>query len=54
MQLAASRDGRKEWARAIAMMRKGFGGHPYGSDERIAEERRESRVAAGPAIPRRG
>jgi 6-phosphogluconate dehydrogenase len=44
MQLFASRDARKEWARAIVAMRHGFGGHPYGLDESIARERRESRV----------
>jgi 6-phosphogluconate dehydrogenase len=53
MQLAASRDRGKQWARAIAMMRKGFGGHPYGPDESIAEERRTSRVAAGAVSPTR-
>ncbi len=44
MQLIASRDDNKNWARAIAMMRHGFGGHPYGTDEPIARERREGRV----------
>ena len=44
MQLFSSRDEKKRWARAIAMMRHGFGGHPYGSDESIARERREGRV----------
>jgi 6-phosphogluconate dehydrogenase len=44
MQLFASRDEQKDWARAIVTMRHGFGGHPYGKDERIARERRESRV----------
>lgn len=44
MQLFASRDEKKNWARAIAMMRHGFGGHPYGSDEAIVRERREGRV----------
>jgi 6-phosphogluconate dehydrogenase len=44
MQLFASRDGEKHWARAIAMMRHRFGGHPYGPDESIARERREARV----------
>jgi 6-phosphogluconate dehydrogenase len=37
-------DERKNWARAIAMMRKGFGGHPYGRDEAIARERHEGRL----------
>ena len=44
MQLLTSRDSKKYWARAIAMMRHGFGGHPYGPDEAIARERREGRV----------
>lgn len=41
MQLFASRDSTENGARAIAMMRHGFGGHPYGEDEAIAKERRE-------------
>jgi 6-phosphogluconate dehydrogenase len=40
MQLFASRDDKKYWARAIAMMRHGFGGHPYGSNEAVAREGR--------------
>ncbi len=44
MQLFTSRDERKNWARAIAMMRHRFGGHPYGSDQSIVRERREGRV----------
>ena len=44
MQLFASRDGKKNWARAIAMMRHGFGGHPFGTDAGIVQERREGRV----------
>lgn len=44
MQLFASRDEAKPWARAVAMMRHGFGGHPYGPDGGIASERRTSRV----------
>ena len=44
MQLFASRDQRKNWARAIVMMRHGFGGHPLGPKESIAQERREGRV----------
>ncbi len=43
-QLFASRDDRRHWARAIAMMRHGFGGHPYGPDAAIVEERRTGRV----------
>ncbi len=44
MQLIASRDQDENWARAIAMMRHGFGGHPYGSDAGIVAERRSGRV----------
>jgi 6-phosphogluconate dehydrogenase len=44
MQLFASRDARKNWARAIVLMRHGFGGHPLGPDENIARERHEGRV----------
>jgi len=44
MQLFASRDSDKNWARSIAMMRHGFGGHPYGSDEAVVRERREGRI----------
>jgi 6-phosphogluconate dehydrogenase len=44
MQLLSSRDGKKHSARAIAMMRHGFGGHPFGPDESVAAERREGRV----------
>jgi 6-phosphogluconate dehydrogenase len=44
MQLFASRDDTQDWARAIAMMRHGFGGHPYGPDKAIARERQEGRI----------
>jgi 6-phosphogluconate dehydrogenase len=44
MQLFLSRDDRKNWARAIAMMRRGFGGHPYGADAGIARARRTERI----------
>lgn len=44
MQLFASRDDRKNWARAIIAMRHAFGGHPYGHEQSLEEERRESRV----------
>ena len=46
-QLFASRDDRRLWARAIAMMRHGFGGHPYGADEAIRRERVTGRVGPG-------
>ncbi len=44
MQLFASRDKHESWARAIAMMRHGFGGHPYGAEESIRKGRNEGRV----------
>ena len=44
MQLLASRDDMKNWARAIAMMRHGFGGHSYGPSEAVVRERREGRI----------
>ncbi len=46
MQLFASRDDEKNWARAIAMMRHGFGGHPYGPSEAEVRERREGRIGS--------
>ncbi|TVR80832.1 MAG: 6-phosphogluconate dehydrogenase, partial [Rhodospirillales bacterium] len=48
MQLIASRDDRKHWARAIAMMRHGFGGHPFGAAPHIAKERETGRVGGFP------
>jgi 6-phosphogluconate dehydrogenase len=44
MQLFASRDDKKTWSRAIAMMRNGFGGHPFGPNAAIVEERRTGQV----------
>jgi 6-phosphogluconate dehydrogenase len=44
VQLLASRDTKRDWARAIAMMRHGFGGHPYGANAAIAHERHTGRV----------
>jgi 6-phosphogluconate dehydrogenase len=44
LQLLASRDQKQNWARAIAMMRHGFGGHPYGADAGIVRERETGRV----------
>lgn len=43
-QLFASRDDKKYWARSIAMMRHGFGGHTFGANEAIARERKEGKV----------
>ena len=44
VQLIASRDRNHDSARAIAMMRHGFGGHPYGPAQNIAHERHTGRV----------
>ena len=44
MQPFGPRDQRNNCARAIIMMRHGFGGHPYGPDESITRERRTGRV----------
>jgi 6-phosphogluconate dehydrogenase len=44
MELFTSRDSKKYWARAIAMMRHGFGGHPFGASQPVAKERQEGQV----------
>lgn len=44
MELFASRTKENEAHRAIALMRHGFGGHPFGEDESIAKERTKSRI----------
>ncbi len=44
IQLFASRDSEKKWAKAVAMMRNGFGGHPYGPNQPIQTERKIGRV----------
>jgi 6-phosphogluconate dehydrogenase len=44
MQLFSSRDADKKWARAIAMMRNGFGGHVYGPSPASVDERRHGQV----------
>jgi 6-phosphogluconate dehydrogenase len=44
VQLLASRDKQHDSARAISMMRHGFGGHPFGADAGIARERHTGRV----------
>jgi 6-phosphogluconate dehydrogenase len=45
LQLLASRDESKQWARAVAMMRRGFGGHAFGRSEAVEKERRQGRVS---------
>jgi 6-phosphogluconate dehydrogenase len=44
VQLLISRDDKRNWARAIAMMRHGFGDHPYGVDAGIRRERQTGRI----------
>ncbi|MGZ3695474.1 MAG: hypothetical protein ACXWQO_15290, partial [Bdellovibrionota bacterium] len=44
MQLFMSRDRSHKSARAIAMMRHGFGGHPFGPAANIATERKTGRI----------
>ena len=44
MQLFTSRDDKRDWAKGIAMMRHGFGGHPFGPKKELETERQISRV----------
>lgn len=44
MNLFQSRDRGKDVYRAIALLRHEYGGHPFGADEHIAEERKSSRI----------
>lgn len=44
MQLFASRDSNRIADRAIAMMRHGFGGHPFGTDAGIQYERKFGKI----------
>jgi 6-phosphogluconate dehydrogenase len=44
MQLFASRDTSRISDKAIAMMRHGFGGHPFGEDEGIKYERKFGKI----------
>jgi len=44
IELFKSRKRESDVARAIAIMRHGFGGHPYGKDDHIARERKTSRI----------
>jgi 6-phosphogluconate dehydrogenase len=45
MELFKSRVKESDTYKAIALMRHGFGGHPFGKDENIAKERKNSRIA---------
>ncbi len=44
IELFKSRIKPKDSYRAVAIMRHGFGGHPYGEDDYIANERKVSRI----------
>ena len=44
IELFQSRNKDSQAARAVAIMRHGFGGHPYGKDDYIAKERKTSRI----------
>lgn len=44
IELFRSRRNESDSARAIAIMRHCFGGHPYGKDDYIAKERKTSRI----------
>ena len=44
MQVLASRDEDKSWSRAVAVMRRGFGGHPLGRREDFRASRQGARV----------
>lgn len=46
--LFTSRDADKTWAKAVSMMRHGFGGHPFGEDKGIQHERQFGRVGEFP------
>lgn len=45
MELFKSRMNGSDAYKAIALMRHGFGGHPFGKDEGIIEERKTSRIS---------
>src|ERR671930_382614 len=44
MELFKSRIKDSDTYKSIALMRHGFGGHPFGKDEYIAKERQTSRI----------
>lgn len=44
MQLFQTRGSGQDCARAVALLRHGYGGHPFGKDEHVAEERKTSRI----------
>ena len=44
LELFKSRQQFSDCAKAVAVMRHGFGGHPFGKDDYIAKERKESKL----------
>jgi 6-phosphogluconate dehydrogenase len=44
MELFKSRTKDSDTYRAIALMRHGFGGHPFGKDDNIAKERKIGKI----------
>ena len=44
MELFKSRSKDSDAYKSIALMRHGFGGHPFGKDENIIKERKTSRI----------
>jgi 6-phosphogluconate dehydrogenase len=44
LELFKSRQQCSDCAKAVAVMRHGFGGHPFGKDDYIAKERKESKL----------
>lgn len=44
MQLFISRDQEKKWAKSVAMMRHGFGEHPFGKEETVQKERKQGKT----------
>ena len=52
IQLVASRQTANASARAVSMMRHGFGGHPYGPDKGTAAERHGGRVGGFLPVPK--
>ena len=45
MELFKSKNRDSDAYKSIALMRHGFGGHPFGRDESIAKERKTDRIA---------
>ena len=44
MELFSSRGGGQDTRKAVALLRHGYGGHPFGKDEKLVQERETSRI----------